>query len=608
MILRFAFLFLTIFSLSMAPSAFGQDIEAPSISVDLSVDLKAFPELVSPEDIQVFLNDERLKTGKINADTLVNIPVSIGRQSLKVWVPGHGADQFSFETKPTTTGTLAVTLTPDIIGLANHSEDYKLSWVHGLGYNLVPTALPMELNFVDKSGDLIPVTHIMDAYLSLGYTLKDARSAADLFTITKPGIIALQDKTRFMQLVKSFNPERPPSVTIRARDAVTGLDYQAAAVVKLAPVKIDGQIMLGATVPDNITRAGAKVSIGGQRIETDSEGRFSIGGVPAGEVSISATIYDRQTPESGKKYTYKYRARDKFDLSGPAKVELTLERIQRGAQKGEVKLTSHSPAPEIKPLKSGLLTDTGSIDIKPHVRFKMINLTAISSVLLDNEKRQEAEKYCKELFERNWKVGQGYCSNVIVKHLSKPIDVYSNPSSATGAAEVLGQLQIRKEDVWFESKGDKFTAQIIPEYRLIDWGYAAFGYAVTLRDYENGHAAIALPDGDTLGWIDLATVLGDAAEKEDFNADDVLKESQTIGFSHLSSCGWSLGEKLVFLEGTDETSFSYREPTPHDLWSPYLNDDQQPPLGEHETITLDWTHAYSSDGKLRLKPNPGKEC
>ena len=128
----------------MAPSAFGQDIEAPSISVDLSVDLKAFPELVSPEDIQVFLNDERLKTGKINADTLVNIPVSIGRQSLKVLVPGHGADQFSFETKPTTTGTLAVTLTPDIIGLANHSEDYKLSWVHGLGYNLVPTALPMD--------------------------------------------------------------------------------------------------------------------------------------------------------------------------------------------------------------------------------------------------------------------------------------------------------------------------------------------------------------------------------------------------------------------------------------------------------------------------------
>ena len=73
MILRFAFLFLTIFSLSMAPSAFGQDIEASSISVDLSVDLKAFPELVSPEDIQVFLNDERLKTGKINADTLVTV-------------------------------------------------------------------------------------------------------------------------------------------------------------------------------------------------------------------------------------------------------------------------------------------------------------------------------------------------------------------------------------------------------------------------------------------------------------------------------------------------------------------------------------------------------
>ena len=106
----------------------------------------------------------------------------------------------------------------------------------------------------------------------------------------------------------------------------------------------------------------------------------------------------------------------------------------------------------------------------------------------------------------------------------------------------------------------------------------------------------------------MASVLSKAAQPDDFNADDELYKSHHIGFSHLSSCGWSYRGQLVFLENTDEASFTYREPTPHDLWNPYDSDSEQPPLGEHETITLDWHAAYSSDRKLLLRPNPGKEC
>ena len=107
----------------------------------------------------------------------------------------------------------------------------------------MPTSVPMELNFVDISGDIIPVQHLMDARLSRQYSPTDAISVTHLFKITEPGVIALHDKNSFLPLVTSFGPEGSrPSLMIRARDVVRGLDYQAEAFVRLAPVKIDGPV------------------------------------------------------------------------------------------------------------------------------------------------------------------------------------------------------------------------------------------------------------------------------------------------------------------------------------------------------------------------------
>ena len=603
--LKIAIIFITVFNPLMTQSVFGQGPENNALFVDLIVDLKALPEAVSYKDVKVFLDNERIETEGIDADGAVNIPVSVGKHTIKVWAPGYGADKISFEAKFNATGTLATTLTPHLIGLAKHIDDYKLSWVHGVGYDFVPTSVPMELNFVDTSGDIIPVQHLMDARLSRQYSPTDAISVTHLFKIIEPGVITLHDKDSFLSLVTSFGPEGiRPSLMIRARDGVRGLDYQAEAFVRLAPVKIDGQLLLGTTVPDNITPGGVKVSVRGVHTETDSEGRFSISGIPAGEVSISASIYDRQTLDSGRKRKYIYRARDQFDLSGPAKVELTLE-LKNGSQSGVISLIDHAPVPLIKPAITGLLSDNLGMDIRQHVRFKMINLVSLSSILPDWDIREKAEKYCRELFERNWRIHGGYCPNQIEKYLSEPIDVHSGP--ADGAAP-LGQLHIIKGDVWFVSQDNQFTAQVTPEYHLSDWGYGGFGYAVTMLDYENGRAAIHLPAGEKVGWVDMASVLGKAAQRGDFNADDELYKSHHIGFSHLSSCGWSYRGQLVFLENTDVASFTYREPTPHDLWNPYDSDSEQPPLGERETITLDWSEAYSTERKLLLKPNPGKEC
>ena len=605
MMLKIAIIFITVFNLLITQPAFGQDTEDTSLSVDLTVDLKALPRAVSQQDVKVFLNNKLIETSALNADGFVNIPVSVGKHTVKILVPGHGADKISFEAKSNATGKLVTTLTPHLIGLVEHIDDYKLSWVHGVGYDLVPTALPMELNFVDASGDIIPVQQLMDARLSRQYSSTDAIYVAHLFKITEPGVIALRDKDRFLSLVTGFDPEGPrPSLVVRARDAVTGLDYQAEAFVRLAPVKIDGQLLLGTSVPDNITPGGVKVNVGGQRTVTDSEGRFTVKGVPSGDISISASIYDRQTLESGRKRKYIYRARDSFDLSGPAKVELTLE-LKKGKQSGEIKLIDHASVPEIKPALSGLLSDNPGADIGSQARFKMINLVSLSSILPDWDRREKAEKYCGELFDRNWRIHGGYCPNLIEKYLSEPIDVLSGPED--GAAP-LGRIHIIKGKAWFVSEDDQLTSLITPEYHLSDWGYGGFGYAVTLLDYDNGQAAIHLPAGDKTGWIDMASVLGKSAQRDDFNADDELYKSYNIGFTPLESCGWSYRGQGVFLENTDLTSFTYREPTPHDLWSPYDSDDEQPPLGEYETITLDWFKAYSDEGKLLLRPNPGKEC
>ena len=127
-----------------------------------------------------------------------------------------------------------------------------------------------------------------------------------------------------------------------------------------------------------------------------------------------------------------------------------------------------------------------------------------------------------------------------------------------------------------------------------------------MLDFKNDKVAIHLPTPDEIGWVDLETLLGKTGE-DDFDSQTAMKPNH-IGFTHLNSCGWSLAGEQIIVESTDENSFTYRKPTPHDLWSPYDGDTEQPPLGAHESITAPWEKAYSAGRKLILIPNPGKEC
>ena len=144
---------------------------------------------------------------------------------------------------------------------------------------------------------------------------------------------------------------------------------------------------------------------------------------------------------------------------------------------------------------------------------------------------------------------------------------------------------------------------------MSDWGYGGFGYAVTVLDFKNGKVAIHLPDRQEAGWIDLADLLEkNAAEASDFDAAAEWEKTYFTGFNPLDTCGTRLGDQEVVVESLDVDSFTYREPTPHDLWSPYNDSGERPPLGEHESITAPWQDAYTADRVLRLIPNEGKEC
>jgi len=378
---------------------------------------------------------------------------------------------------------------------------------------------------------------------------------------------------------------------LRARDAISGIDYEASTFFRLAPVSISGRVVLGSTVPETVSLDGIKIYIGKTQVETDIEGRFSVAGVPSGEVNIRANIYERRKLETGKKYTFKYRAQDSFDLSGKTDIELTLERRSKNSKGGKVKLLSHLPSPAFEK-QVDRLSESPELTIKAHARFKLINLISNPIRFPDWDIKEKAELYCRKAYKRGWHI-RNYCSDYINSYREKPVDVWADPKTEDAR---LGQLHFANHHVWFVSEDTLQTAKIIPEYHLSDWGYGAFGYAVTVLDLEDGKAAIHLPNHNEAGWI---------------NIPETYKNPETsyhIGFSALASCGTDLADQHIILEHTDEVSFTYREPTPHGLWSAYDGDTEQPPLGEHDSITLDWRQAYSANRKLLLIPTPGKEC
>jgi len=343
------------FAQTAAEQLASEDIvNETALSVDLTLNLQALPQTVSFEDVQVFLNDTPVETKDITPDGRLNIPITPGQYTLKAWVPGR------------------------------HIENYDLNWTHSLGQNYVPTTHPLDLNFMDESNVVIPITQVMDAYLSAQYSLQGAQNITELLSVSEPGKLTIQNKDRFAQIVESFPSKGPPvQLHLRARDSFSGLDYQAQAIVKLAPVSLDGKISFGETVPDTLSLEDIQVSAANLRVQADDQGRFSISGVPSGELNFRAYLRELRTLESGKKRTFTYEAQDSLNLSGPAKLDVTLERRRSGTT-GDVKLISHDPITDIAaPPKA----ENTTLDLKPHIRFKMINLIALSSLLPGNPKK-----------------------------------------------------------------------------------------------------------------------------------------------------------------------------------------------------------------------------
>jgi len=179
-------------------------VNETALSVDLTLNLQALPQTVSFEDVQVFLNDTPVETKDITPDGRLNIPITPGQYTLKAWVPGKGADKIAFEAKPTATGKLTTSLTPYLVGLSRHIENYDVNWTHSLGQNYVPTTHPLDLNFMDELNVVIPITQVMDAYLSAQYSLQGAQNITELLSVSEPGRLTIQNKDRFAQIVESF--------------------------------------------------------------------------------------------------------------------------------------------------------------------------------------------------------------------------------------------------------------------------------------------------------------------------------------------------------------------------------------------------------------------
>lgn len=588
--------------------AFGQPADAPPRAVQLSVDLTSLSGDVSFDDVEIWLNETIVANGELNADGTITIPVKEGKNKLKVLVRGEGADGLEFELKPEATGYFVVKLSPHPLGLTKHIDDYKLVWANLVDADFVPSALPMDLKFVDNAGVLMPVTQIMEARLSTRHFVKGSVNVTSLFSVSEAGIITLQDKQRFLQDMTDLDlPKGAVELKLRARNSNSGLDYEAGTRINLAPVSISGRVILGETVPDTISLEGIEVRMSGAKRKTDRNGRFSVAGVPAGETIIRTNIYVRKPVEgskTGRTSKVVYEAKGTFELSGKSEVEITLELRKRGGKRGKVELLSHEATPPFTPQPKTSL-QTSDIFIPPAARFKLINLISNPDNISDWERRQKAGVYCKEAYKRGWHVRQ-YCQYSIDRTWPKPASVRSGPEDGD---KYLGDLRSYDGGVWFTSKGDWLTSRIIPQYHLSDWGYGGFGYAVTVLDFKNGKVAIHLPDRQEAGWIDLADLLEkNAAEASDFDAAAEWEKTYFTGFNPLDTCGTRLGDQEVVVESLDVDSFTYREPTPHDLWSPYNDSGERPPLGEHESITAPWQDAYTADRVLRLIPNEGKEC
>ena len=609
----FPLLIVFIFTL-WGPLASAQDVDESMHIVEVTLNLASLPDDVSLDDVQILLDQTPIEAAKIVADGPIRIAVPTGKNRLKAFVPGQGADLVKIDVKPDATGTYEITLSPHLIGLTTYIDDYTLAWVNGVKPDYVPTSVAMDLKFVDDKGDLLPVTKIMDAYIQGNYPYTETVNVTDLFTAADDGSITLTDKPRFLQKVVDFKDTHKfiEGLVVRARDANSGIDYEAKAGIRLAPVAVSGRVVLGDSVDEDFPLEEIKVSFGGTNVKTDSEGRFSVGGVPAGEISFSGYHYIRKPyvdPKtmvtSAKRTTVKrYRARGTFDLSGPAEVEIILERRKSGVKAGVVKLLSHEPASAlITPSRD--VSETSDIIIPPIARFKLINLIANPVPFPDWETMSQVEAYCTDAYKRGWQI-QPYCPNHIRKTWAAPVKIWAGPQADD---RPLGELYNYAGGAWFVSQGDRQTSRIIPEYNLSDWGYGTYGYAVTALDFKNGRVAIHLPHGQEAGWIDLAELLGkNTAEDTDFEANAEWAKSYSIGFSPLETCGTDFGGQTVFVEGMSEDSFTYREPTPHDLWSDMEDDGERPALENYESITLPWERAYSADGKLILVPNEGKEC
>ena len=345
-------------------------------------------------------------------------------------------------------------------------------------------------------------------------------------------------------------------------------------------------------MPEHISLSGIEVSVGRVRVETDEVGRFDVPGLPVGKARVSTQVRDTRTTETGRRYTT-YRARETLDLSGPAEILITLGSQRRGT----VELIAHDPTPEPAP-QDTRLSARPDVSIPVAARYRMINLTGYNDLAAPHAERDAAWEDCKMAFQDGWRASPDCPTAILGTHVTRrPVWAGPEPDAAQ-----IGELHVDGK-VWYVEQTSRHAALVPPEYYLGDWGYQAFGYAVTVLDLTSSRLAIRLPQSDALGWLD-APGFGKNAVRGDT---DWTRHNRFLGFDPLKSCGGSLGREGVVVEAMDEDSVTYRLPTPHDTWSVY-DETEQPPLEAHESLTISWRETYSADRQLLLVPNPGKEC
>lgn len=592
---RSALLIRALFSLAIVLIAsqvvWAQSATTPELRITVEL-----PESIDPEEIVtqiVSTRGERLFPERLELPSRFSVKLPPGVWTAKALIPGWGADEASLRVSEDTHGAFSITLRPHRTALDKYVDDYRLEWIGVKSQYFVPESDVDALHFVDVTGERIQITDLTDARLRCSSGVRYSLSIRDFFSVESDGAVRITAPDELRDRLISCDVGLfDHKLTLSAINADKGLAYEASTKrFRFGHVPVTGRLVLGSSIIEQLPLANVEVKIGQIVAKTDDIGFFAIDGIATGEISVSAHAIGDMSSNRG----VRYRARGNVDVEGPAELQLVLEKWDASKLAGAVTVVSQTPL---------VNTDGGASvpnsayepDIPVNVRFKMVNLVRIDDLEYTTADSDAANDICKEARDRGWRMQ--YCPSVYLgtRVANKP--VWSGPEPD---ATRLGELIIDPE-VWYVPRGTRRPALVVPEYLQGDWGYSSYGYAVTVLAMKKNRVAIHLPQTDDIGWIDFESL-------EDFQHDPSASLDRFyLGFSpRIEHCLSSFGNELVVVESVDEHQFVFRYPTAHDLWSVY-DGTKRPPQSPTTSHAVNWREAYSSDRRLLLVPNPGKEC